>query len=246
MSAPSAPFVRAVVLNWNGGTYVLDAVEALLRTRWPADRFRVVVVDNASTDGSDREIERRFPVVDLRRSPTNGGFPANNLALGDLDGVDYVALVNNDAFVEPDWLAPLVAAAEAEGDLGAVCPKLVFAPRFAALDVVCAGPSSPQVWVSGVEVAGVERWRYAWFGPGWHAQEADPSGGDERDGAASAERAQPRARRKLESQPARIGLPVIAPLEAPARCRVRLAADEPTVLTLREGAASRVASVGPE
>ena len=44
--------------------------------------------------------------------PTGGnlGFVANNIALRDLDDVDYVALVNNDAFVSSAWLKPLVAA----------------------------------------------------------------------------------------------------------------------------------------
>ena len=50
----------------------------------------------------------------MLRPGRNTGFAGgNNLALRDLDGVDYVALLNNDAFVEPGWLEPLVAALEA-------------------------------------------------------------------------------------------------------------------------------------
>jgi GT2 family glycosyltransferase len=55
---------------------------------------------------------------------------ANNLALRDLGGVDYVALVNNDAFVTPGWLTPLVAALDDDPGLGAACPRIVFAARF--------------------------------------------------------------------------------------------------------------------
>ncbi len=109
-----SPRVRAVVLNFNGGRHVVESVEALRRTQWPTADFEVVVVDNASVDGSDGELQARFPDVELRPTGTNMGFPGNNVAMRDLDGVDYVALVNNDAFVEPDWLDPLVAVLEAD------------------------------------------------------------------------------------------------------------------------------------
>ena len=84
---PVSPRVRAVVLNFNGGRHVIDCVEALRRTDWPAADFEVVVVDNASTDGSDGELRRRFPDLEIRPTGANLGFPANNVAMGDLDGV---------------------------------------------------------------------------------------------------------------------------------------------------------------
>src|SRR5690606_31730345 len=106
------PRVRAVVLNYNGGDHVVRCVEALRATEYPADRFEIVVVDNASLDGSDAVIADRFPEVRIIPTGANLGFPANNLAMVDLeaDGIDHVALVNNDAFVEPGWLVPLVDA----------------------------------------------------------------------------------------------------------------------------------------
>src|SRR5215212_3132424 len=73
-----SPRVRAVVLNFNGGRHVVDCVEALRRTQWPAEDFDVVVVDNASVDGSDGELRERFPDVELRPTGTNMGFPGNN------------------------------------------------------------------------------------------------------------------------------------------------------------------------
>lgn len=135
----TVPRVRAVVLNFNGGEHVLECVDALTRTEWPADRFEIVVLDNASSDGSDRAITERFPGVELRPTGGNFGFPANNFALRDLDGVDYVALVNNDAFVEPGWLAPLVDQLERDASIGAACPKILFAPRF--VEIVIESPT---------------------------------------------------------------------------------------------------------
>lgn len=137
MTVPAAPRVRLVVLNFNGGDDVVDCVAALERVEWPPERLEVVVVDNASTDGSAERIAARFPAVRLIRSSTNGGFPANNLAFADLAdaGVDYVGLVNNDAFVEPGFLAPLVATLEADGRVGAACPKVLLAGRYTPVDV---------------------------------------------------------------------------------------------------------------
>lgn len=163
-----------MVLNFNGGAHVLRCLEHLTRTEWPAGDLELVVVDNASTDGSDREIEARFPAVRLVRSGHNLGFPANNLALRDLEGVDYVALVNNDAFVEPGWLAPLVACLETDRTIGAACPKLLFEPGF--VDLTISVPTFTPgggdtrdlgVRVSAVEVDGIDVWRRAQFHEGF-------------------------------------------------------------------------------
>ena len=163
-----SPRVRAVVLNFNGGRHVIDCVEALRRTDWPAADLEVVVVDNASSDGSDGELRRRFPDLEIRPTGANLGFPANNVAMGDLDGFDHVALVNNDAFVDPGWLRPLVDALDADPGLGAACPRILLAPRF--LDLTLISPTVRPgtgdgrdlgVRLSGVEVDGEDVWRDA-------------------------------------------------------------------------------------
>jgi GT2 family glycosyltransferase len=115
-----------VVLNFNGGEHLARCIEALRATEWPRHRLEIVVIDNASTDGSPEAIEAAFPDVEVVHTDRNRGFPANNLALRDLRSVDYVALVNNDAFVEPGWLTPLVAALDADARIGAANSLLLF------------------------------------------------------------------------------------------------------------------------
>lgn len=126
----TVPRVRVVVLNWNGGDFIVRCMEHLIRTEWPADSLEIVVLDNDSSDGSDRIVAERFPQVSVLPTGANLGFVANNLALRDLGHVDYVALVNNDAFVDPGWLVPMVSALEADPELGAASAKIVFAPAF--------------------------------------------------------------------------------------------------------------------
>ena len=123
------PRVRVVVLNHNGGEDVLRCLGALLETEWPAGALDIVVVDNASTDGSVEKIAASHPEITVLPTGANLGFPGNNLALRDLSTVGYVALVNNDAFVEPGWLAPLVAELEADGRIGAANALVLFEGR---------------------------------------------------------------------------------------------------------------------
>jgi GT2 family glycosyltransferase len=139
VSSETLPFVRVVLLDFNGGSTIVEAVDAVTKTQWPTDRVEIVCVDNGSTDGSLEEIERRFPSVITRRNGQNLGFPGNNVAMRDLDGVDYVALVNSDALVEPTWLAPLVERASADTGIGAVCPKILFADQFVEVSVAIKG-----------------------------------------------------------------------------------------------------------
>lgn len=121
----TAPFVRVVVVNYDGGEVTRRCVDALLATHHPADRLEVVVVDNASVDGLNWVLKEHYPQVTLIESDTNEGFARGcNLAMRDLDGVDYLALINNDAIVEPDWLAPLLARMD-DPSVGAVVPKLL-------------------------------------------------------------------------------------------------------------------------
>jgi GT2 family glycosyltransferase len=175
--------IRLVVLNYNGGSHTLRCLEHLRNLDWQADELDLVVVDNASSDGSPEQITERFPEVRIVRNDRNGGFPANNLAMGDLDDVRYLGLVNNDAFVEPDYLVPLVEALDADPGLGAACPKLLLAPRFADVRISAPGfrPGGGDgrdlgVMVRGATVDGVDVWRDAHLGEGGWGREADADG----------------------------------------------------------------------
>ncbi len=98
--------VTVVIVNWNGGAYLPLVLEALrAQTTAPA---RVVVMDNASTDGSAEAVAQSFPQVRLCRLESNLGFSAaNNLALREEVETPWVALLNPDAVPEASWLEAL-------------------------------------------------------------------------------------------------------------------------------------------
>ena len=125
------PRVRVVVVNHNGGALTVSCLESLRRSEWPAASLEVVLVENGSTDGVAERVRTELPGVRVLHAGGNLGFAGGcNLALADLDGVDFVALLNNDAQVDPGWLAPLVEALEADPSVGAANPKILFADRF--------------------------------------------------------------------------------------------------------------------
>ena len=82
-----SPFVRVVVINYDGGEVTLRCLAALLKTDWDSDRLEIVVVDNASIDGLDWKIPKIYPNIRLIKSLTNEGFArGNNLAMTNLLG----------------------------------------------------------------------------------------------------------------------------------------------------------------
>ena len=239
MAPVPAPLVRLIVLNYNGGALVERCVEHLEALDWPAERLQIVVVDNASHDGSDLRLEQR-PRVELRRSPTNTGFPANNLAMADLDGVDYVGLINNDAFVAPDYLPPLVAALEADPAVGAACPKILLAERFVELTIDTEPWRAPGdgrelgIRLSGLEVDGVDHWASAGFAQGVHAPER---GGEN----------EPEFRWTAGRAVLRVPVAQVASDDTvDAVVRLRVAARSATTVTVTQGDAVAHAEVGAD
>jgi GT2 family glycosyltransferase len=112
----------AVVLNWNGGEDTPRALASL-------EGIETICVDNGSTDGSDTEVERRFPGVELVRNGANLGFSGGNntgIRRALERGADWVLLVNNDAEVEPGIADALERAAAARPDAGLLACKVLF------------------------------------------------------------------------------------------------------------------------
>lgn len=131
MTAPAT----AVVVNWNGRDYVLEAVESLLAQDLPG--LEVVVVDNASEDGSDRCVEERFGGrVRLLRSGRNLGWGAANNLLIRATSAPHLIVLNSDARAEPEFARELVAAAEADPRVGMVAAKVLDHDRPGLIDTV--------------------------------------------------------------------------------------------------------------
>ena len=106
--------VAVIIVNFNAGVMLERCLAALDRQTYRD--FRVIVVDNASTDGSADGIDARHPGVVLVPAGANLGFAAgNNLGLRHAGDAQWVLLLNPDAYAAPDCLERFVAAAAAGG-----------------------------------------------------------------------------------------------------------------------------------
>jgi GT2 family glycosyltransferase len=140
------PTVSIVSVNFNGRRYLERFLRSLLAIDYPPSCYRLVLVDNASTDGSAAFVRETFPNVHVLQTGTNLGFAGGcNLGIRTTRS-DYVVLVNNDTVVESQWLRALVEVAESDPQVGLVGSKLVFLTRFldVALDTDAAVPNGPR------------------------------------------------------------------------------------------------------
>lgn len=127
------PAVSVVVVNWNGGDLLARCLTALqLQTVTPHE---ILLVDNASSDGSVA-IAHQFPSVRLLAQHSNTGFSrGNNWAVSAAsEKSEWIALLNPDAFPEPQWLEALLTAAQSSPGFDMFGSKLLIASDPAVFD----------------------------------------------------------------------------------------------------------------
>ena len=109
------PLVAIIILNWNGKHLLRTCLSSLFKlTDYP--NYKVIVVDNGSTDGSVEYVKKHFPKADILALDKNYGY-----AKGNNEGIkyalkkynpDYVLLLNNDTkIIQKDWLCRAVKSA---------------------------------------------------------------------------------------------------------------------------------------
>ena len=125
---PSAdPSVFIIILNWNGKDDTLECLASLANPGH--SNFRIVVVDNGSTDGSAQAIRSRFPDVTILELAQNLRFAGGNntgIAFALENGADGVLLLNNDTVAEEGFLGPLVERMQSDDRIGMVAPKILY------------------------------------------------------------------------------------------------------------------------
>ncbi len=112
-----------VIPNYNGKHFLEPCMEAL-RAQKCRD-FKVLVIDNASTDGSVEYLRENYPEAEIAVMKENLGFSG-----GVNEGIrrsktEYVILLNNDTAVEPDYVGELIKAADRDKRIFSVSAKMV-------------------------------------------------------------------------------------------------------------------------
>lgn len=115
------PSISVLVVNWNGVHLLPSCLAALRRQRTPPSQ--IVVVDNGSSDGSRQFLEQQSDVTAVFL-PDNTGFAAGNNAGLRLCRGTIIALLNNDAQAEEDWIEKALPAF-AEPTVGMVACRVL-------------------------------------------------------------------------------------------------------------------------
>ena len=134
MASSKNKHISVIIPTWNSAATLPRCLEALLAQS--CQDFEVIVMDNGSQDGCASDLGSRYPglVLTLHRLDTNQGYAvANNLAARLAKG-EWLALLNADAFPEPDWLASLVEAAQRHPEIDSFASRLIQAGKPELLD----------------------------------------------------------------------------------------------------------------
>ena len=164
----ATPFVRVVVLAYDGVDMTLECIRSILGSDWPSDRLEVVLVDNGSLDDVVGKVRHEFPHVRILEPMRNLGFAGGcNLGIRStqcssgelLTPFDFVALVNNDATVSANWLTELVVHFSRDvgigRDIGAVSPKMLFHERYSEVEMSGLISDDPANSIAAVRVTAV-------------------------------------------------------------------------------------------
>ncbi len=122
--------LTAIVVNYRQPELLCACLRSLERAlERVAGASELVVVENGSGDGSADLVRREFPAATLVELAENRGFGGGVNAGLERSSGEFVALLNNDATVEPDALAELVRVAESDPGAGSVAAQMRFADR---------------------------------------------------------------------------------------------------------------------
>ena len=116
--------VSVVVVSWNARRHLIECLKSIEDTTSGLS-LEIIVVDNASSDGSDGAVAEHFPHVKLIRNRDNLGFAAaNNVAIRESTG-RYICLINSDVIVLPGCIGNLVDHMNHYPHIGIAGPRVL-------------------------------------------------------------------------------------------------------------------------
>lgn len=119
----SQPLFSVVIPNWNGKHFLQPCLDSLKAQTHQS--VEVIIVDNASSDGSQDYIKENYPDVILVELAENLGFTgACNIGMENAIG-NVISLLNNDTEVEPNWIEEILSAFERYPDVGMIASKMI-------------------------------------------------------------------------------------------------------------------------
>ncbi len=161
----SMPLVHIIILTWNHWEETAVCLQSLCQLTYP--NYKIIIVDNASTDDTVQNIRQQYPQFTLIINKQNLGFAAGvNIGIRYAldEQTDYLFLLNNDTTVPPNLLDVMIHYAETLPNAGILTPMLHY------LD------DSEQLWFCGTDRnhLTLESKDFGHFGPRRHIQSDTP------------------------------------------------------------------------
>ena len=117
--------VSVIVVSWNTKSLLYQCLQSLMehKTRY---QMEIIVVDNASSDGTQTMVKEKFPQINFIQNDTNLGFAkANNIGIKQCRG-RYIACINSDIIVQKNCFDLMVDYMEKHLSIGIMGPKFYF------------------------------------------------------------------------------------------------------------------------
>lgn len=117
------PRVSVIIPNYNGKHYLSDCFNSLSNQSYKD--FEIILIDNASVDGSIEFTKKEFPYVRIIENTDNLGFSKAVNQGAKLSKAEFLAILNNDTLVDARWLEELVIFALQQKDFGSCQSKIL-------------------------------------------------------------------------------------------------------------------------
>jgi len=132
----SSPLVSIIIVNWNGKHWLKDCLPTIFTMSYT--HIELIVVDNASTDGSVAWLKENYPKTVIVQNAKNLGFShANNLGYKKARG-EYILFLNNDTKVENNYVTELLKPFTSDPTIGGVQSKIYLMDDPTRLDSIGA------------------------------------------------------------------------------------------------------------
>jgi GT2 family glycosyltransferase len=118
------PLVSIVILNYNGRAFLDACLSSVSQINYPSSSYEIILVDNASTDGSVDYARNNFPLIRILELEQNYGFTEGNNKGAELACGDFIVFLNNDTVVDKNWLNELIKVSLVDSKIGICGSKI--------------------------------------------------------------------------------------------------------------------------
>src|SRR3990172_9625536 len=123
----SSPVVLIVIVNWDGKDDLLECLTSIKKLDYPKDKYKVLVIDNGSGDGSQSAVSNAYREVRIFKNEKNIGYVNavnQGITYGLNSGVDYIWIFNNDVVVGEDSMKRLIEVGKKDERIGVIAPVI--------------------------------------------------------------------------------------------------------------------------